>query len=668
MDKQLNAFVKSTGIEGIFTIITFITMMTGLLLEFLDWPVLWINGLYFIAYVTGGWFGLKGGIEALLERTIDVDLLMVLAALGAAYIGAPFEGAMLLFLFSLSNVLQDYAMDRTRNAIRALMQLRPNQALIRRDGRELTLPIEAVQIDERFIVKPGDRIPLDGTIVSGESTVDQASITGESMPVAKRVDDVVLAGTINKSGSFEAKVTKLAHDSTLAKMIKLVEEAQDNKAQTQRFLDTAEQYYATGVIAFTLIAILLPLYGWGEDFQTAFYRAMTIMVAASPCALIISTPASILSAIGAGARRGVLFKGGVYVEQAADISVVAFDKTGTLTEGKPRVTDVQLLPSAEWSGSVDDLLSLAATVQTKSEHVLGKAMVSAAKERQLELSETLAFQATAGRGVEGQIDGDTIRIGNLGYFEEFTCVGLEAAREVVTQHQKAGQTSVVVAKIDDNRANILGVIAFADRIRPNAAAVVAELKALGVQKVVMLTGDNERVAQAVADKIGVDAYYADLLPEDKVRLAKELEAEHGKLAMTGDGVNDAPALATASIGIAMGAAGTDVALETADVVLLSDELDNLPYLIDLSRQTRRTLFANLGFSLAMIVLMIGAILTVGLSLPLAVIGHEGGTVLVSLNGLRLLLFKRKHIDSQNSQPPAPKPTSPPKPRLSESPS
>ncbi|MEW5956150.1 MAG: heavy metal translocating P-type ATPase [Chloroflexota bacterium] len=633
--------------EAIFTSITLITMSLGWLAEHFSLapPVSMV--LYVMAYVTGGTFGLKAGLESLRERTIDVDLLMVLAALGAAMVGAPFEGAMLLFLFSLSNVLQAYALDRTRNAIRALMKLRPEQALVRRGGRLVNLPVEKIVIGDRFVLRPGDRIPLDGVVEEGESAVDQASITGESMPAPKGPGDPVLAGTINQNGSLEARVTRLAKDSTIAKMIKLVEEAQSQKAQTQRFLDTAEQYYALGVIVFTILAAAIPVLFLGEAFQTAFYRAMTVMVAASPCALVISTPASILSAIGNGARKGVLFKGGVYMEQAAGIKVVAFDKTGTLTEGKPQVTDVKVLrPESNnglWRGNEDDLLALAAAVEARSEHVLAQATVEAAQKRNLTVSEAVAFEAATGKGVRGIVAELDIRVGSLRYFEEFHCLGLDEAGREVERLQAEGKTSVVVAQmIDEGRtAHLLGVIAYADRLRANSAAVVAELKSLGVERVVMLTGDNERIARAIAGEVGVDEYYADLLPEDKVRLTQELEERYGAVAMVGDGVNDAPALARASIGIAMGAAGTDVALETADVVLLSDDLSNIPYVIDLSRQTRKTLITNLGFASLAILVMLAAIFSASFPLPLAVLGHEGGTVLVSLNGLRLLIYKRR---------------------------
>lgn len=621
-------------IEPVFVAITLIGMVTGLIA---DWQGAATVSLvaYAVAYVTGGYFGLRAGLASLRQRTIDVDLLMILAAVGAALVGRPFEGVMLLFLFSLSNVLQDYALDRTRSAISALMKLRPDEAVVQRGDRLVTLPIEKVTIGDRFIVKPGERLPLDGVIVDGEAAVDQASITGESIPVRKASGDTVFAGTINTNGHLTVGVTKLAKDSTLARLIQMVEEAHSEKAQTQRWIDTFEQYYATGVIIFTALVFLVPVL-LGNASGPAFYTAMTVLVAASPCALVISTPATVLSAIGNGARRGVLFKGGVHVENAATVKVVAFDKTGTLTQGKPQVTD--LLPLNGTSES--ELLALAAAVERKSEHPLAEAIVHSAEARQLTIPATETFKATTGKGVAGRIDGRTIAIGNGRYFASWHVDGLDAAEAQIAALQDAGKTAVIVADLhDDSDATILGVIAIADVLRPDVAQTVQAIKQAGVDRVVMLTGDNERVARAIAAEAGVDAVYADLLPEDKLRIVNEIAEEHGPVAMVGDGVNDAPALATAAVGVAMGAAGTDVAMESADIVLMSDDLAKIPYLFALSNKTRRVLIANLSFALAMIVIMLGAIFFYELPLPLAVLGHEGGTVLVSLNGLRLLGYR-----------------------------
>ncbi|MDM8531540.1 heavy metal translocating P-type ATPase [Anaerolineales bacterium HSG25] len=643
----------SDKLELVFTIITLVAMVTAWLVGHYG-DAAWVsNGLYLVAYVTGGWFGLKGGLASLRKGTIDVDLLMILAALGALYVGAPFEGAMLLFLFTLSNVLQDYALGRTRNAIKALMALRPDQALVRRGTQEMVLPLEAVALGDRFIIKPGDRIPLDGRLVDGSSSVDQASITGESLPVLKTVGETVFAGTINKNGYFEAEVTHLAHESTIAKLITLVEEARSQKAKTQRFLDTAEQYYAIGVILFTALVAVTPVLWGSESFAIAFYRAMTVMVAASPCALIISTPAAILSAIGNGARQGVLFKGGAHVEQAAQVKVVAFDKTGTLTQGQPMVTDIQpclSTPADMLTGlgfnqtdPQTQLLALAASLEVKSEHPLGQAIVGAAQEQGVSFVEVTAFQAETGRGIEAEIRGQTFRVGSWRYFAGIDMENESTAQTMVDRFQHAGKTSIVVAKMGqaDQTAQVLGVIAIADTVRERSHEVVQSLKAMGIEQVVMLTGDQEQVAETIAQQVGVDQVYAELLPADKVARVRDLQAQYGPVAMVGDGVNDAPALAQADLGIAMGAGGSDVALETADVVLLADELRNIPYLLALSQRTQRTLFVNLAFALTMIVLMIGAIFMMDLPLPLAVLGHEGGTVLVVLNGLTLLFYRTR---------------------------
>ncbi len=626
-------------IEPIFTLLTLLTMIGGLIAERQEAATA-ATVLFVIAYITGGTFGMQGGLQSLRNRTIDVDLLMILAAIGAALVGQPFEGAMLLFLFSLSNVLQDFAMDRTRNAIKALMELRPAQALVRRGDNTYQLPIEKVVVSDRIIVKPGERLPLDGVVVDGRSSIDQSSITGESMPVGKDVGDTVFAGTINKNGNLEIRVTRLAKDSTLARLIQMVEEAHSEKAETQRFIDTAEQYYAMGVIVLTAVVAVVPMLFWQEAFSEAFYRAMTVMVAASPCAIVISTPATVLSAIGNGARRGILFKGGIHVENAATIKVIAFDKTGTLTVGEPQVTDI-----TTFTETIDEneLLSLAAAVEAKSEHPLAQATVKAAQKRDLSWPEADDFQATTGQGVAAHVGQKQIRIGNGRFFTNYQTDGLEIAEAELERLQNLGKTSVLVAEVDDmaGTAVMLGALAYADVIRPDAPDVIRALHANGVQHVVMLTGDNEAVAKQIAKQVGVDAYFANLLPEDKVAAIKKVRQQYGPVAMVGDGVNDAPALATADIGIAMGAAGTDVALETADIVLMSDNLNNLPYVIGLSRKTRQTLLQNLGFAIFMIVLMLGTIFFSGLGLPAAVVGHEGGTVLVSLNGLRMLGYKPK---------------------------
>ena len=633
-------------------------MIAGLVTQKLG--VGWHDVFYLGAYLTGGYFGVQAGWQSLRQWTIDVDLLMVLAALGAAVVNAPFEGAMLLFLFSLSNVLQAYAIDRTRKAIKSLMKLRPDKALARRDGVTRLVPVEELVVGDVLVLRPGESIALDSVIIEGTSSVDQSSLTGESMPVSKKVGDPVFAGTINQTGGLEVRVTKLAKDSTIEKLVRMVEEAQTEKAETQRFLDRAEQFYAAGVILFTLGLIVVPVVFLKEPFQSTFYRAMTVMVVASPCALIISTPASILSAIGGAARRGVLFKGGVHLERTATVKVVAFDKTGTLTEGKPRVTDVIVDGRVvnfrrEADAGALDLLQLAAAVEAKSEHPLAQAIVTEAKQHGLPHGECAGFQSVSGKGASGLVDGRRIAIGNTRYFATLQIEMPESFASQVAALQDEGKTSVVVGEIEETtgRVKLLGAIAIADVLRADAESVVRQLRANGIERIVMLTGDNARVARAIAKQAGVDEFHADLLPEDKVRVIKELKDEVGPVAMVGDGVNDAPALATATVGVAMGAAGTDVAMETADVVLMSDNLQNIVFALALSKRARRVVYQNLSFALAVIVVLVISALGFDLLLPIGVVGHEGSTVLVCLNGLRLLGFKpaqnNEGIDPQISQ-------------------
>lgn len=637
----------------VFVAVTFAAMVVGELVENNGGQRGLRNALFVIAYITGGYFGLVASIRALKRREVEVDLLMVLAALGAAVVDSPFEGAMLLFLFSLSNVLQTYAIGRTRDAIRALMKLRPNVATVVRGGTEAQVGIEEVSVGDVFILRPGDRVPLDGVVISGETILDQSSVTGESMPVRRDVGATLFAGTINLTGSVNARVSKLAKDSTIARMIQLVEDAQGQKANTQQFLDRAERYYAAGVILFTIALIFVPL-AFGEAFEIAFYRAMTAMVVASPCALVISTPATILSAIGNGARHGVLFKGGASLEQVAGIAVVAFDKTGTLTVGQPTVTDVTLIPiedtylttsealnaSAPHYESV--LLTLAAAVEAKSEHPLGKAIMAAANARGLVLPEVDDFHSETGRGVRGRtkfMAGTEIWVGNARMFEGYAVERLDAALHEVGRLQDLGRTSVIVARRrPDLKFVALGVIAIADVLRTDAPAVVAALKKIGVKRVIMITGDSARVARAIGAQAGVDEVYADLLPEDKVRIIRENQ-KYGKVAMVGDGVNDAPALAVSNVGFAMGAAGSDVALESADVVLMANDLTKIPYAISMSRHARRVVFENLAFAMSVILVLLVAALIFRLQLPVGVVGHEGSTVLVCLNGLRLLVYR-----------------------------
>ena len=424
--------------EAIFMVITLLAMIGSLISKWSNAPGFVTVGFYIVAYLFGGYYGLKGGIESLRHKTIDVDLLMILAAVGAALVGEPFEGVTLLFLFALSNVLQDFAMDRTRSAIRSLMELRPSTARIQRGAQIIELPIEKVQVSDLMIVKPGDRIALDGIVVDGQSSVDQSTITGESIPVSKKVGDKIFAGSINTNGSLDVRVSKLAKDSTIAKLIEMVEEARSEKADTQRFIDLAEQYYAIGVIILTALFIVIPPTLLSVPFDDAFYKAMTILVAASPCAIVISTPATVLSAIGNGAKRGILFKGGIYVENAATIKVIAFDKTGTLTIGEPQVTDIYTASDY----SEDELLAIATAVESKSEHPLAQATIKAAETRQLTIPEITNFQSITGKGVEATVNQHKIRIGNLRLFTEQHVAGIATVKDTIESFQNEGKKSV----------------------------------------------------------------------------------------------------------------------------------------------------------------------------------------------------------------------------------
>jgi Cd2+/Zn2+-exporting ATPase len=633
--------------ELLSVVATLIFMLLGEFGTALGLPGALAPWFFLAAYLAGGWHGTIHGVRSLLRGTVDVDLLMILAALGAAYVHHAFEGAMLLFLFSLSHTLQEMAIDRSRSAITALMKLRPETALCKRGKESILVRIEELVVGDTVIVRPGESIPVDGVVIEGNSSVNQASITGESLPVEKKPGDKLFAGTLNEQGGLEMRATKLATESTLAKLIELVEKAQGQKATTQRFLEKAEQWYALGVILFTAALIIVPVYLLREPFQSTFYRAMTVMVVASPCALVISTPASILSAIAAAARRGVLFKGGVYLEKAAAIDIVAFDKTGTLTEGRPAVTDLQVIvypgqSEAQISCGQEELLWLAAAVEARSEHPIARAIVAEAKRRFMPIERVTMFQSVAGHGVSADVSGRRIAVGNLKYFDGYESPERTALEQQMDLLHDAGKTGMLVGEIHGEAhqptVRYLGFVAVADKVRAEAPAIIARLRQLGVKRIVMLTGDGRRVAAAVAEKCGVDEVHADLLPQDKVRVITRLK-EAGRTAMIGDGVNDAPALATADVGVAMGAAGTDVAMETADVVLMSDALDAVPFTLALSRRTRTVVFQNLTFALGIIVVLVISALGFHLPLPLGVVGHEGSTVLVCLNGLRLLSFR-----------------------------
>ncbi len=591
--------------------------------------------LYVLAYVAGGAYATYRAAAALLQKTVDIDLLMIVAAAGAAYIDAWAEGGVLLFLFSLGNALEHYALGRTHRAVRSLIELRPDSALVVRDGVETVVPIEEVVVGDEVIVKPGERLPVDGTVLAGESSVDQSPITGESLPVHKRPGDTVFSGTINTSGLLRVRVDRVATESTLAKIIRIVEEARQEKSRAQRFTEAFQGKYALGVLLASALAVAVPVLALGQPFAPAFYRAMTLLVAASPCALVISTPASILSALANAARHGLLFKGALQLETLGVVDAVVFDKTGTLTRGQPFVTDVVTVPSV----SPEELIRQAAPVEHRSEHPLGLAVVEYAVAQGwfdvADADAVTALESIPGHGVRARLWSETVLIGNEQLFARAGIPLPPELREAAETLREQARTVVYVAV--GRRA--LGLIGIADVVRTVAPAVVGTLRRLGVRRILMLTGDNERAARAIARQVGIDEWHAGLLPEQKVDIVRDLQRSGLRVAMAGDGVNDAPALATADVGIAMGAAGSDVALETADVVLMADDLEKLPYAIELSRRARQVIIQNLGFALAVIVVLVAGVLIRGLPLTLTVVGHEGSTIVVALNGLRLLGFR-----------------------------
>lgn len=640
---QKKPIIPQEQLEVIFVVTTAIAIGTSLILERLEAPELLILVANLISYIAGGTFGLIEGIESLRKREINVDLLMVLAAIGAAIVNQWHEGATLLFLFSLSNVLQNYAMDRSRNAIKALLKLRPDSASVRRDGQIVSVPTASLVIGDVVVIHPGERLPVDGIVIAGDSTIDQSPITGESMPIPKTIDDEVFAGTVNQNGTLDVRMTRSANETTLSRIIKMVEDAQGRRADTQRFLDEFEQQYAKFVIGATALFIVVPpLLPGGPAFDQNFYRAMVLMTVASPCALVISTPASILSAIANAARRGILFKGGAYLEQMGAIKALAFDKTGTITTGKPAVTDV--IPFGDTSR--ETLLQLTAIAESKSEHPIARAVVAAAKTAKLTINEPERFDAVPGQGIRAIYEGQELLIGTERLMENAGIAITPEVEQVRQQLEGEGKTVLLA------RGNTwLGAIAVADEMRQNAPQIMQTLRDAGIEHIAILTGDNQRVADAVGKRIGADEIFAGLLPENKVDAIHTLQKKYGSVAMVGDGVNDAPALADATIGIAMGAAGTDVALETADVVLMADDLTSIAYAIKLSRRARRVVLQNLVFALSVICALVIATLVLppmpdgkpGVPLPLGVIGHEGSTLLVVLNGIRLLIVNDEKL-------------------------
>ncbi|MFC9462320.1 heavy metal translocating P-type ATPase, partial [Streptomyces sp. NPDC056983] len=559
--------------------------------------------------------------------TLDVDLLMVVAALGAAAIGQVLDGALLIVIFATSGALEAVATARTADSVRGLLDLAPVTATrLLSDGGEETVAAQDLEVGDLILVRPGERVGADGQVLDGVSDVDQSTITGEPLPVAKAAGDEVFAGTVNGTGALRLRVGRDPSDSVIARIVKMVEAASETKAPTQLFIEKIEQRYSIGMVIATLAVFAIPL-AFGSALQPALLRAMTFMIVASPCAVVLSTMPPLLSAIANAGRHGVLTKSAVVMERLGEVDAVALDKTGTLTEGTPRVTGIRPLPGTGLSE--DTLLALAAAAEHPSEHPLARAVVEAARERRLPLPEALDFSSVPGRGVSATIGGHTVQVGSPGRLLP-VATGPEAA--AVAESEDAGQTAVLVLRDDTP----VGVIGIADRLRPDAAATVAALTELTGRTPVLLTGDNARAARRLAAEVGITDVRAGLLPQDKVAAVRQWESERHKVLFIGDGVNDAPALAAAHTGIAMGKAGSDLALETADAVVVRDELATVPAVVSLSRAARGLVTQNLVIAGVFITALVAWDLIATLPLPLGVAGHEGSTVIVGLNGLRLL--------------------------------
>ncbi|MQA09596.1 MAG: heavy metal translocating P-type ATPase [Pseudonocardiaceae bacterium] len=583
------------------------------------WWAWW--ALYLACYLTGGWQPGLEGLRALRNKTLDVDLLMVLAAIGAAAIGQVFDGALLIVIFATSGALEAFATQRTADSVRSLLDLAPQRTCrITPDGGEELVDTATVAPGDVIVVRPGERIGADGTVLDGASDVDQATITGEPLPADKAVGDEVFASTVNGSGSLRIRVDRPAADSVVARIVALVERASETKAPTQLFIEKIEQRYSMGVVAATLALFLIPL-AFGAGLQDTLLRAMTFMIVASPCAIVLATMPPLLSAIANAGRHGVLVKSAVVMEQLGTVTRVAFDKTGTLTEGTPRVVTVRPV-----TGSESELLRLAAAAEQRSEHPLGRAVLHAAREAGVSPPPTSDFRATAGFGVTAAVEGHTVSVLSPGR------VDTGDAGPVVAELEAAGHTAVLVM-VDGAPAGVLGI---ADRLRPAAESTVDRLTALTGTAPALLTGDNARAAGRLATQVGIEEVRAGLLPEGKAEAVRQIEAGGQRVLLVGDGVNDAPAVASAHLGVAMGRSGADLTLETADAVVVRDELLAVPAMISLSRRARRLVKQNLIIAGGFITVLVLWDLFGSLPLPLGVAGHEGSTVIVGLNGLRLL--------------------------------
>jgi Cd2+/Zn2+-exporting ATPase len=604
------------------------TLALGWSLSKLGAPA-WLSlTLYISSVATGGYYFAREAVEDLIhERKINIELLMTVAALTALVLGESAEASMLVFLYSISEAAEGFTEEKTRAAIRALMKLVPKIALVKRDEAEVEIPVEELKVGDIFIVRPGESLATDGEVLEGSSSVNEAPVTGESMPVAKSSGSKVFAGSINAEGALEVRATKTFAENTIARIVQMVEEAQERKGKNQRFIEKFGEIYSPLVLVAGIAVAILPPLLFGLTWMTWLTRATVFLVAAAPCALVISIPITLVATLGTAARQGVLIKGGIYVEELGKVQAVALDKTGTITVGRPEVTNFELVSGT--NKSERDILAMSAGIEQRSQHPLAEAVVRYVSQKDIPVSSVSDFQSTSGAGARAVYEGMPVKVGSPEFFGDIVANDL---RKRIEDWQSEGKTVILFG--DDN--SVWALFAIRDHIRPEAREAIESLKAAGIKHIVMLTGDNNRTAHAIAKEVGMDEVFAELKPDDKVTQIRNMVAKYSGVLMVGDGVNDAPALAEATVGVAMGAAGSDVAIETADVALMADDLRRLAYAIKLAQRNRHVVNQNLVLSaLVITVLVIGAIAGL-LSLPIAVLGHEISEFIVIASGLRML--------------------------------
>ncbi len=595
------------------------------------------KALFIFAIFIGGYSLFKEGFKNLLKFEFTMETLMTIAIIGAAFIGEWAEGSIVVILFAVSEALERYSMDKARQSIRSLMDIAPKEALVRRSGTDRMVHVDDIQIGDIMIIKPGQKIAMDGHVVKGYSAVNQAAITGESIPVKKNIDDSVFAGTLNEEGLLEVAVTKRVEDTTISKIIHLVEEAQGERAPAQAFVDTFAKYYTPAIIVIAALIATVPPLLFGGNWETWVYQGLSVLVVGCPCALVVSTPVAIVTAIGNAAKNGVLVKGGVYLEEIGGLKAIAFDKTGTLTKGVPVVTDYIELTEAT-NIQQNKNYTIMAALEQLSQHPLASAIIKYGETREMDLTSINVndFTSITGKGIRGTVDGNTYYVGSPVLFKELLASQFtDSIHRQVSDLQLKGKTAMLFG----TNQKLISIVAVADEVRSSSQHVIKRLHELGIEKTIMLTGDNQATAQAIGQQVGVSEIEGELMPQDKLDYIKQLKINFGKVAMVGDGINDAPALAAATVGIAMGGAGTDTAIETADVALMGDDLQKLPFTVKLSRKTLQIIKQNITFSLVIKLIALLLVIPGWLTLWIAIMADMGATLLVTLNGLRLMKVK-----------------------------